>query len=321
MLTVSMAMFGLSTWASAAMPPTVDVVLTRMSPLPATLDYAIPVQIVSTNPVIRSCRFDSFQLLPTAANQAALKAQIASYVTSGARVTLTYRNEPSGECSIQAIAAASSPGGRPDDNRSNPPVSTFDGYHNKHAAAYPKAFRDFGQGTMDEKVDPISGHLTITMKELVIPGPNGLDIRVMRKYTSPDPKTMARAVVESYSNYVHGIGWTMFVNVGGLRGAPDYCPVQVGVGYERGFLPEAFHSLPTWVNEDGNSEAMVYDTDGYVSASGVRVPCAQGGRLSSTARYPDGTKVDLLLVAFSSGGGQVALWGSRSESRIDGVIG
>ncbi len=298
----SLVVFALSpiTVSLADSGVTVDVILTRVAAVPIAPMPAVPLLQVATNPTIVTCRFPSLFISQTSANRVELESQVSSYVASRASARIVYAQAADGSCELLSIAKPSGAAMRPAGGISiaadgyDPQTGQLEGYQNKHASSYPRVFRDFGQGSIDEKVDPITGRLSITMKELIVPGSNGMDIRLIRKYVSPDPRAVSISMMQSMTSFPFGFGWSMLANIGGFRGKTILCDQILEYNTDSITLGKIHvHALPSWVGEDG-AEPMAYENGVFVTASGVRLPCVPSGSpYRSTATYPNGTKVTL----------------------------
>jgi hypothetical protein len=67
-----------------------------------------------------------------------------------------------------------------------------------------------------ERVDLFTGNLTLSYRDIYLPGPNGLDVEVWRVYNSKilkDRQSGQTASVQAYHKSWVGIGWTMHMGM------------------------------------------------------------------------------------------------------------
>ena len=251
-------------------------------------------QFVRTSPAEAQCRFSAFVISPTRANAAVLVTAVAQAKAAKQRISVAFTRAPDGVCLLDAVSTSTAPGTVSLKDESGAPVDPWGGYHDKYATSYKSAIRDFGQGKVDESVDPITGVLSIRHADLVLPGVGGMDIRVVRRYQSPDPKTVGLAMISSLNPQFYGLGWSMYVNFGGARGLPVECPRRGPLNDGGIYDWMRIEHLPTWIDGEGHIEPMVYDGGAtWVGASGVRVSCGIDAALQRTATLLDGTKIAL----------------------------
>lgn len=260
--------------ARAAAPSSVVGRIVEATPM--VLDPSQPANSywrVSLRPQVSGCRYGILVIAPNDANTAQLRAAASTAVTQGAQMQLSLTQSSTGECKITSIGLpvpGSAPAGGATTTSTTATTSEVRlGYSDKHATAFKAAFRDFGQNQFDEKIDPITGKLTITVTDVVLPGPNGLDLKVVRKYVSPDPEEIGIALTGSMAPQAYGLGWTMIVGsgaVGALRNAYRKCPQNLPLSPEK-------EALPQWVDSSGKAEPMVPYNYGWIAASGASVDC------------------------------------------------
>ena len=189
--------------------------ITAMPPAADTPDD--PYYAVRVSPSLLGCRYSLAFISAISAESVSLRAAAQSAKLAFSAVSIAYSRRDNGVCLISSIAPAAN------SNAGALTLLTFDasnalpGYIDKHATAFKAAYRDFGQNKLDEKVDPISGKLTLTHVDVAIPGPNGMDIRVVRQYVSPDPEQVASSIIESVASQIYGLGWDIVVGSGGVR--------------------------------------------------------------------------------------------------------
>lgn len=247
-----------------------------------------PYYALRVSPPLQVCRYSLVFISSVSAGSAQLReaAQLAKATSS--KVSISYSQRDNGVCLVSSITPSTG-----SDDALPPAPSSFDaanalpGYIDKHATAFKAAYRDFGQNKLDEKVDPISGKLTLTHVDVAIPGPNGMDIRVVRQYVSPDPEQVASSIIQSVASQIYGVGWDIVVGSGGVRNNYRACPQASGDG-----PPLDLRALPQWIDENGNAEAMVPSPPlGWVAASGARLNCLT----SPSVTTPDGKTIDLMF--------------------------
>lgn len=103
--------------------------------------------------------------------------------------------------------------------------------------------------SVDESVDPFSGHLSLVHTDLYLPGNGGLDLKIMRTYSSSiwgrrDVSFPGLVAVNELSPV--GVGWTMHM---GIVLNPD------GTGSDNRFVPDN----PVVVMPDGSNHVMYKD--------------------------------------------------------------
>ncbi len=313
--TTLLATIGHSAHAAA---PTTSTPYTIVSAKPANLDMTLAEQptIVRVAQRADTCRYGVFIIAPGATATALKSAAIAAVSTNQA-VSFDYSIDANNFCIVSAInpstatvaagtikPAVGSPG--------NPDVGVYDGYHNAFATAHKSAFRDFGQGKFDESVDPITGRLWMTHTDVVVPGVNGLDIRVMRNYVSPDAEQIAYGlnVGNSLEPQINGFGWHVIANFGGIRGMTAACDLYRLTGVTGatsdvdGYYLRA-ETLPQWINAKGQPEPLMpVPNEGQLyanrpsttfvwrTASGVSVSCGYAD-IRPVATLPDGTVIEM----------------------------
>lgn len=266
---------------------------------------AVP-HIVTVSPSPTTCRYGLLTLPRTAAGDTLLQTA-QSALNSRTRVTVSYSDGVDGYCTLLSIANA--PGGTTTPSRTAQtaanaqPWAPFEGYHDPHAAAYKSAFRDFGQNKVDESVDPQTGKLSLRYVDVALPGPSGLDIKIYRSYSSPDPTAIATSMRGTQEPSFAGLGWNVFANFGGVRGlfyqgCTSYLAItgQYGSSFEDGMY-FSIVNLPQWVHGDGRAETLVPTPNGWRTASGIKVSCGEQaeGPGNVHALLPDGTKVEMRL--------------------------
>jgi hypothetical protein len=74
------------------------------------------------------------------------------------------------------------------------------------------------QGSLYEHVDPFSGYLTLVQTDLVLPGNDGLDVKIMRTYNSAiwgrrDATSGSTSLVAWNDESPLGIGWSMHMGI------------------------------------------------------------------------------------------------------------
>ncbi len=295
-----------------AASPTPSAPYTILSANPANLDMTLAVQptIVRVSPTAATCRYGVFIIAP-GASAAALKSAASTAETAKQAVSFDYSIDADKFCIVSAITpstatvtastikpAFGSPG--------NPDVGVYDGYHNAFATAHKSAFRDFGQGKFDESVDPITGRLWMTHTDVVVPGVNGLDIRVMRNYISPDAEQIANGL-GGLEPEINGFGWHVIANFGGVRGMVAACSLRFLAGENSdydGYYLRA-ETLPQWINAKGQPEPLMpvpnegqlytnrpFTTFVWRTASGTTVECGYDD-YHPVATLPDGTKIEM----------------------------
>lgn len=68
----------------------------------------------------------------------------------------------------------------------------------------------------EERVDLFSGNLTLSYRDIFLPGPNGLNIEIWRVYNSKilqDRRTSQNPTVQAYPKSMVGIGWSMHMGL------------------------------------------------------------------------------------------------------------
>ncbi|MEQ1593998.1 MAG: hypothetical protein ABL985_02770 [Casimicrobium sp.] len=301
--------------AADALAPTPTLPYLILSANPANLDMTLAAQptIVRVSPRAEACRFGVFVIAPSA-TASTLNATASAAVTSKQAVSFDYSINSDNFCIVSAIntstatvtAGTIKPVGV--GSLSNPDLGIYDGYHNAFSTAHKSAFRDFGQGKFDELVGPITGRLWMTHTDVVIPGANGLDIRVLRNYVSPDAEQIANGLFAGYSlePQLNGFGWHVIANFGGIRGMVGACGMRHLAGdsedYDGVYLRA--ETLPQWINADGSPEPLVpvaVEGQDYIrpftaivwrTASGITVDCGSD-EYHPVATLPDGTKIEM----------------------------
>ena len=319
-VTVLSAIFAsANTEAVAAAAPTTTYRV--LSAQPANLDMRLPAQphVLRVSPAVDVCRFGIFVIAP-GATAAGLKSAADVAVAQSTLVAVDYAVDANHFCVVSAItlsaqtaAANVAPIARLSTAAVND-VGVYDGYHNAFATAHKSAYRDFGQGKFDESVDPITGRLSLTHMDVVIPGPNGLDIRVMRNYISPDPEQIVKSLNAgtSLEPQFNGFGWHVITNFGGIRGMMGACDVGTLTGASGatavldGYYMRA-ETLPQWINATGHAEPLVpVFLDGqsgvlpstqfnWKTASGTAIDCGPN-RAFPVAKLADGTTIEMNAV-------------------------
>lgn len=308
----------LSCIVNAAAPQTTATVYLPLSARPANLDMSLSEQptVLRVSPDAADCRFGVFVITP-GSNAAGLTASATTAVTQKQPIVVEYAKDKDDFCIVSTIASSPIPAstgttlpasvGTP----GNPDVGVYDGYHNAFATAHKSAFRDFGQGKFDESVDPITGRLSITHTDVVVPGVNGLDIRVMRTYISPDPSEIVFSLKSgcSLEPQFNGFGWHVIANFGGIRGMVGACDMYRLAGNAdapsdySGYYLRA-ETLPQWINAAGHAEPLVpVANEGqnaivastvitWRTASGTTVTCGPGD-YQPIATLTDGTQIEM----------------------------
>lgn len=270
----------------------------------AALNAKVP-HVVIVVPSVGACRYDMMLLDSTTNGDALMQtAELAS--RSGTTVSFDYTTDASGLCTITAMsnlsaAAAGATVATQRNAATAQPWAPFSGYNDAHAAAYKSAYRDVGQNKVEEAVDPQTGKLSLRSLDVVIPGPNGLDIKIFRSYSSPDPNQIAQQFANSFEPHFVGFGWQMYANFGGVRGlfhqaCTSYSAIT-GQGVTN--FDESYYfsvaNLPQWIHGDGRAESLVPTSEGWRTASGIVVSCgiAAVGPSNVRAVLPDGTVVTL----------------------------
>jgi YD repeat-containing protein len=241
---------------------------------------------VKVAPWVEGCRYHALFIVPALANSALIRQTANDAIAKGKRVTFAYSKDSDSVCTLDSIALTSEsviPGSTTDAAAGIGPIG---GYRNRYATSYKSAYRDFGHGKFEERVDPITGKLTLLYTDLVIPGPNGMDIRIVRTYRSPDPNQVAATFVDSTAPQVYGFGWDLISGIGGIRNYVRLCPIVSGESPSGG--PFDIETIPQWINERGEAEPFVPLTYGYTTKSGVTLNC---GVNSPTATLLNGTTV------------------------------
>lgn len=275
--------------ASAAAPtPSTTVKIQAITLIPAAADTPNdPYYALRVSPPPLTCRYSLVFISSVSAGSAQLReaAQLAKATSS--KASISYSQRDNGVCLVSSITPTTGSGDAlPPTPLSFDADTALPGYIDKHVTAFKAAYRDFGQNKLDEKVDPISGKLTLTHVDVAIPGANGMDIRVVRQYVSPDPEQVASSIVQSVASQIYGMGWDIVVGSGGVRNNYRACPQASGDG-----PPLDLRALPQWIDENGNAEPMVPSPQfGWVSASGARLNCVG----LPTVTTPDGKTIALM---------------------------
>jgi YD repeat-containing protein len=273
---------------------------------PANVDpTVVQPYIVRTKPAETTCRLGAF-VIPS--DKASLISQATAAASAGTYVNIVYSKDTDGFCVISQIttAASQTPPAVSSTNSGGASIRSpgqdllSEGYSNPYATSFKAAYRDFGQGKFDEAVDPISGKLTLKYTDVVIPGPNGLDIRITRNYTSPDPVSIVRDSLEPHFN---GFGWNVIANHGGIRGMIGRIANNEGATGDWDGLWLNTARLPQWVNGDGSVEALMpVDTAPFTRNPNVMVWTTNSGtRLTLNnnrwiATTTDGTVIEFGLL-------------------------
>jgi RHS repeat-associated protein len=251
--------------------------------------------LLRTSPTIEGCAYGLLVIKDDSSASALMQSANAAK-DARTRVVFTLTTETGNVCVINAIATAplTSTQPRPAATGTVNVAEAFSGYINRFATAHKSAYRDFNQGKFDESVDPVSGRLSLIYNDVMIPGPNGHDIKVVRSYHSPDPTQIIGELSESLEPKFNGFGWNVYVNVGGVRGLhiKDTCVPRV-----IDFIGDYFFSIenmPSWITAEGRALPMMPSGGAWVTASGIRIACQfeQNG-LIPVAVFPNGTRVEL----------------------------
>lgn len=308
-------------------PPTPTTTYQVLSTKPANLDKRLSAQpyVIRVSPKAAACSFGVFVIAP-GASAASLKSVADAALAQSKLVSVEYTVDANNFCvvSSMAIASQTTAGAGASlasvSSAANPDLGVYEGYHNAFATAHKSAFRDFGQGKFDESVDPITGKLSLTHTDVVIPGPNGLDIRVMRNYISPDPAEMVNSLAGgiSFEPQINGFGWHVIANFGGIRGMVGACSMRwltgvTGATSDFDGIYLRAETLPQWIGANGRAEPLVpviwEEPDGssivtsilpatllrWKTASGTTVQCGLNASddYHPIATLTDGTKIEM----------------------------
>ncbi len=154
-----------------------------------------------------------------------------------------------------------------------------DGYTNQWTASERKVFKDFHNNVVDERIDPLGGKLGLVHTDAVMPGPNGMDIRVVRSYRSPSPRSVFDRLT-GYNVAIAGIGWAVGPDFPVIRGMIPDCPAEGWYG--------SVTQLPTLVRLTGESEPFYFvGANLWMTRSGYKYDCRQNNG-TSTMHGPDG---------------------------------
>ncbi len=278
---------GIQVASGATTAPSSAVKIQAITLMPAAADTPNdPYYALRVSPPMLHCRYSLAFISSVSTDSAALRGAAQSAKAASNVVSIAYSRGDNGVCLVSSITPTVGGTAAPPATLSFDAGTALPGYIDKHATAFKAAYRDFGQNKLDEKVDPISGKLTLTHVDVAIPGPNGMDIRVVRQYVSPDPEQVASSIVQSVASQIYGVGWDVIVGSGGVRNNYRACPQAGGDG-----PPLDLRALPQWIDENGNAEPMVPSPPfGWVAASGARLNCL----LSPSVTTPDGKTIDLM---------------------------
>jgi Domain of unknown function (DUF6531) len=287
--------------ASESVPRATDAyAVVQMSAIKLRASDSESYQFVRLNPSIKNCRFGALVVAPTGPSALSMVQTITSAAAGLQKIAIGFTRAADGVCYLAAVDlySPSSASGNAITANGAPTSGTAtlqdtlataaDGFSDKYATAYKSAFRDYAMNGIDERVDPITGTLHLKHTDLVIPGPNGFDIKISRHYRSHDPRSVGVGMTDMINPHYNGFGWTMIAN---LRGMRSKCPLQSEIDAGATWLIDA---LPVWLNESGNAEPMLFDGNGWFTASGVRIECDGATRIpKNIATLPDGKKVYL----------------------------
>ena len=129
-----------------------------------------------------------------------------------------------------------------------------------------------------EVIDPFTGHLTLAHTDVVVPGPGGLDIAVVRAYSSLQDYNSFGTLLVDYERSPVGLGWTMHF---GRILLPTF-------GCQTG---QTVANNPVYQSPDGHRKMLFRESTGvYLSKDRWRAECTGG---AWTVWAPDGTMLDL----------------------------
>ena len=258
--------------------------------------------LVRTTPPIDGCAYGLLIVKDDAPSVPLLQSLTTAY-DSKMKVNITVAVESAQTCVVTAVTTASAQTGTTVQSLTNP--TPLDGYNNRFATSNKSAFRDFNQGKFDESIDPVTGRLTLIYNDVVVPGPNGLDIKVVRSYHAPDQTQVVSDLIESLEPKFNGLGWNVHVNFGGVRGLPvnTTCLPDPAMTLNGGGQYWSIENLPNWITAEGRALPMmpVANSNGsgpcyWTASNGVRI----GSYTSNAGAYPyaelpNGTRIDLGL--------------------------
>jgi hypothetical protein len=210
---------GVSANAAAPTPSTPLPSVTILSIGKSLLDPAATnaPYLVRTAPTLEGCAY-GFVVIKDDAAAAALVQSATAARDARNKVNLTITADADNYCIVNSISLATTPSSVNPQSGGVTVSEALSGYNNRFATSHKAAYRDFSQGKFDESIDPVSGRLILSSNDVVIPGPNGLDIKVVRSYHSPDVTQTIADLAESFEPKFNGFGWNVHVNVGGVRG-------------------------------------------------------------------------------------------------------
>jgi RHS repeat-associated protein len=258
--------------------------------------------LVRTAPTFEGCAY-GFVVIKDDAAAAALVQSATAARDTRSKVNLILAADADNVCIVNAITVATAPSGVNPQAGGVTVAESFSGYNNRFATSHKAAYRDFSQGKFDESIDPVSGRLILSYNDVVIPGPNGLDIKVVRSYHSPDVTQTIAELAESFEPKFNGLGWNVHVNYGGVRGLHinNICVPVGGINDPGGYF-FSIENMPSWITAEGRAIPMTpYTTSPlpgsggwWVTPSGIRIACQfeQNGLLP-VAVLPNGTRIEL----------------------------
>ena len=132
-----------------------------------------------------------------------------------------------------------------------------------------------------EIIDPFTGHLTLAHTDVVVPGPGGFDIAVVRAYSSVQDKNASNTLLVPYERSPVGLGWTMhFGRV--LLSANGCSAANIG---------DTPLYNPVYESPDGNRKMFFRESTGvFVSKDRWKAKCSPAS--GWTVWAPNGTKLE-----------------------------
>lgn len=260
----------------------------RVAALPSYSNASIVYQhqLVRLIPRPPGCRLGGVFILPQTPGRLALIAKARDALAAKSLVQVAWSKTTDGTCVASSIESTAASTSATSAQASAPNTGSLSGWKNEYATTYRPAYRDFGQGKFSESIDPISGKLTLTHVDLVMPGPAGLDIRLLRHYESPNEYEVMQRMLDTAYAFPYGFGWSLIPTIGGYRGVEN-CPGPNRI--------MSTSRLPIWIDENGQRLPMVYTGNSVRTSTGVTIECTSAPQrpLADYATLPDGRKVFL----------------------------